>query len=82
MDTFNIPAQILLYADKVAITAFDNQLMTTIIQNQAISNTFSLMFEFVWNTLETEDKKIRQGIMGGTLTPPRASVPPPSDHQE
>lgn len=79
METFNIPAQIMIYADKVAITAFDNELVTTIIQNEAISKTFSLMFEFIWNALENEDAQIRQGIIDGSLTPPRERTPLPPE---
>ena len=77
MDTFNIPAQIIIYGDKVAITAFDNQLMTTIIQNAAISETFELMFEFIWNALRNEDAEIRKGLESGTLTPPQKRTPLP-----
>ena len=82
MDTFNIPAQIIIYADKVAITAFDNELITTIIQNDAISSTFSITFDFLWNVLEKEDKEIRKGLSAGTLTPPREQTPLPSENPD
>jgi len=80
VDTFNIPAQILVYADKVAITAFDNELMTTIIQNQSIANTFLLTFEFIWQSLKKEDAEIRKKLAAGTLTPPQKPAALPPDH--
>lgn len=71
LEKLDMPAQIIIYADKVAITAFDQELMTTIIQNPAISNSFRLMFTFMWESLEIENEKLRQGILDGSLTPPR-----------
>jgi sugar-specific transcriptional regulator TrmB len=71
LEKLDIPAQIILYADKVAITAFDTELMTTIIQNQAISKSFALMFEFMWHTVASDDAEIRTGLKNGTLTAPR-----------
>ena len=71
LETLDLPAQIILYADKVAITAFDTELMTTIIQNPAISKTFQMLFGFMWTQLESEDTRIRTGLRNGTLTPPR-----------
>jgi sugar-specific transcriptional regulator TrmB len=67
----DLPAQILLYADKVAITAFDGELMTTIIQNKGIHITFKLLFEFMWNALENEDSEIRNGLKIGDIEAPR-----------
>lgn len=71
LENLDIPAQILLYADKVAVTAFDGELMTTIIQNSAISQTFKLMFAFMWRTLEQDDSTIRTGLRDGSITAPR-----------
>jgi sugar-specific transcriptional regulator TrmB len=71
LEHLDIPAQIILYADKVAITAFDGELMTTIIQNKAISGTFQLVFEFIWRALEQEDARIRTGLRDGTIAAPR-----------
>jgi sugar-specific transcriptional regulator TrmB len=71
IEHLDLPAQIILYADKVAITAFDTDIMTTIIQNKAIHQTFALMFEFMWQALTDEDASIRTGLKNGTITPPR-----------
>jgi sugar-specific transcriptional regulator TrmB len=67
----DIPAQILLYKDKIALTAFDGTLMTTIIQNVAISKTLQFLFEYLWQTLESEDNEIRSGLLSGTIIAPR-----------
>jgi len=71
IDQLDLPAQIIIYADKVALTAFDGELMTTIIQNKAIATTFQLLFELIWQTTKTEDENIRQGLRDGTITAPR-----------
>lgn len=71
LEQFDIPAQIIIYADKVAITAFDSDLMTTIIQNTSISSSFRAVFEFLWQAAYTSDQEIRTGLLQGTITPPR-----------
>lgn len=50
-ELFEIPAQIIIYADKVAITAYEPNLITTIIENSAIQKTFSILFELIWSNL-------------------------------
>lgn len=53
---FNIPAQILIYGDKVAITSYREQLMTTIIENRDIKETFTTIFELLWsNSIDPEE---------------------------
>ncbi len=71
LEHLDVPAQIIIYADKVALTAFDGELMTTIIQNKAISTTFQLLFELIWQTTKTEDESIRLGLRDGTIVAPR-----------
>lgn len=66
----DLPAQVIIYADKVAITAYETELITTIIENQAINTSFRIMFNFMWNSLEAEDQRIRTGIKNGSLVPP------------
>lgn len=55
---FSIPAQISIYANKVAITSFDGQVITTIIKNTAIRSTFEILFEYMWNMAEPEHHRI------------------------
>lgn len=43
-----IPAQIIVYGEKVGITSFSRPIITTIIQDKAISETFRILFEFIW----------------------------------
>lgn len=49
---FQLPAQIALYGNKVAITDFPSMLITTIIENKAIHDTFEMLFDFMWRTAE------------------------------
>jgi HTH-type transcriptional regulator, sugar sensing transcriptional regulator len=44
----NIPAQIIMYSDKVAITNFKESLITVLIESKYISETFKIMFEYIW----------------------------------
>ncbi len=62
LDEFNIPAQVLIYANKVAITAFDSPIITTIIENTAIRATFEIMFEYMWHKATPEHEKILKDI--------------------
>lgn len=47
-----LPAQIALYGNKVAITDFPSMLITTIIENKAIKDTFDAIFDFMWRQAE------------------------------
>lgn len=49
-DLFKIPAQVVVYANKVAITAYEGELITTIIEHSAIKKTFEVLFERLWQT--------------------------------
>jgi len=46
---FKPPAQVLIYGNKVAITSYNEQIITTIIENKDIVETFRLIFEVMWN---------------------------------
>lgn len=60
-DTFQTPAQILIYGNKVAVTSYE-PVMTTIIENEAIRATLETMFEFIWSASEETDKRLREGM--------------------
>jgi len=47
-EQFETPAQIILYGQKIAITSFQGPLFTTIIENAAVCETISAMFEYIW----------------------------------
>ena len=51
-----IPAEIDIYDDKVAIIAFDENLIGTIIENPAVAKTMREIFSYLWNQPDkTED---------------------------
>lgn len=57
-DLFMIPAQVIVYGDKVAITSYKDFFVTSIIQNPDIAETFSIMFNFIWNQTVQESQKL------------------------
>jgi sugar-specific transcriptional regulator TrmB len=61
-DEFSIPAQVVIYANKVALTSYDGQIITTIIENTAIRQTFEILFEYMWKMAEPGHKKILETI--------------------
>lgn len=48
-EKLSIPAQIIIYGDKVALTSYGEFLVTTIIQNPDIKTTFDALFEILWS---------------------------------
>lgn len=55
---FPIPAQLAIYANKVALTSYEKPLITTVIENIPIRATFEIMFEYMWRMAEPEHSKI------------------------
>ncbi|MDP3661609.1 MAG: helix-turn-helix domain-containing protein [bacterium] len=47
-EKLNIPAQIIIYGDKVAITNFKDGLVTVVMESKYIRETFEKMFEYIW----------------------------------
>lgn len=47
-EKLTIPAQIMIYGDKVAMTSYGEFMVTTIIQNPDIRATFDAIFEILW----------------------------------
>lgn len=47
-EKLRIPAQIVIYGDKVAITNFKKELITVVIESKYIRETFEKIFEYVW----------------------------------
>ena len=47
-EKLNIPAQIIIYGDKVAITNFKEGLITIVMESKYIRETFEKMFEYIW----------------------------------
>jgi sugar-specific transcriptional regulator TrmB len=48
-EKLNIPAQIIIYGDKVAITNFKESILTISIESKYIAETFRVMFGFIWD---------------------------------
>ncbi|MDO8623940.1 MAG: helix-turn-helix domain-containing protein [bacterium] len=47
-EKLNIPAQVIVYGDNVAITNFKESLITVAVESKYIAETFRLMFEYMW----------------------------------
>jgi sugar-specific transcriptional regulator TrmB len=52
VEKFSLPAQIVIYGNKVGITSFRKEVSTTIIENADISETFLKLFQYVWDSIE------------------------------
>ncbi len=48
VEKLNIPAQIIVYGDKVAITNFKESIITVVIESKYITQTFRILFEYIW----------------------------------
>ena len=55
---FNLPAQILVYGTKVAISTIRKEIIITVMDNKDISDTYRVLFDFVWKYSEREHGKI------------------------
>jgi HTH-type transcriptional regulator, sugar sensing transcriptional regulator len=49
IEEFNLPAQITIYGDKVAIVSYKEGIMTTIIENKDIRDSAAILFELIWS---------------------------------
>ncbi len=52
-DALPSTTMVAIYANKVAITAYEDGIITTIIENKAINQTFKLIFEYMWKLAES-----------------------------
>ncbi len=57
-DKFKPPAQVVVYGNKVAITAYNEHIITTIIENKDICATFRITFDYMWNAAELVHKTL------------------------
>lgn len=48
-EQLSIPAQVIVYGDKVALTSYGEFMVTTIIHNPDIKQTFDALFEILWH---------------------------------
>ncbi len=61
-DKFSLPAQIIIFQNKVAITSLDKNIFTTIIENDSIALSFKIIFNFIWELSTPIHEKIYQKI--------------------
>lgn len=47
--SLTIPSQIVIFDEYVSISSLSNELVTTIIQNKAIAQSFEIIFDSLWN---------------------------------
>lgn len=47
-EKLKIPAQIIIYGDKVAITNFKETIISVLIESKYIAETFRIMFDYIW----------------------------------
>lgn len=78
---FTLPAQIMIYGNKVAITSLRTSLVTTLIDNPDIAETFSVMFEYIWSVSRPTHEDIYAHIMSGDTGAPRDDQTPPQSEQ-
>ena len=50
-DELHIPAQIIIYGEKVAITNFKEGFINVLMESKYIADTFRIMFEYMWNKI-------------------------------
>lgn len=53
-----IPSEIIIYGPKVALISFNPTLLATVIDNPDISQTFSQLFDYIWESTEPFHKKV------------------------
>lgn len=54
----DIPAQILIYGNKVGISSVKKPFITTIIEDKSINDTFRILFEYIWNVSQPKHNEI------------------------
>lgn len=62
-EQFTLPAQIIVYENKVAVTDLKGKaLVSTLIENESIAQTFRILFEYIWSQTKKEDQGIRKKL--------------------
>lgn len=55
---FNLPAQILIYGTKTAISTIKKDIIITIIDHKDVTDTYRVLFEFIWAYATAEHNEI------------------------
>lgn len=61
-EKLSIPAQVVIYANKVALTGYEPTIITTIIENSVIFQSFNMLFDYLWELAEPDDTRIRSTL--------------------
>ncbi len=61
-DQFLLPAQIIVYGNKVAITEIKETFISTLIEDKNIAATFLTLFQYIWEHAAQEDTDFRKNI--------------------
>ncbi len=48
-EKFTLPSQVIIYNNTVSITSMKKEIITTIIENEDIAQTFKTLFNYMWN---------------------------------
>lgn len=57
-EQFVLDSQIIIYGNKVAIISLKNKIISTIIDNEDINNTWRVIFNYIWEASKLENDKI------------------------
>jgi hypothetical protein len=49
-EKLELPSQIIIYNNTVSITSLKKEVITTIIENEDIAQTFKKLFNYLWDT--------------------------------
>lgn len=63
---FYLPAQFMIWGDTVAIISLDEDIISTLIENKAIAESFKAIFSYIWEASEENSKKIIAGWAEGS----------------
>jgi len=56
--TFEIPAQIIIYGNKIGISSIKKPFITTIIEDANICDSFKIIFEYIWKVSQEKHEEI------------------------
>lgn len=51
-EKLTLPSQVIIYNNTVSITSMKKEMITTIIENEDIANTFRTLFSYMWDSIE------------------------------
>jgi sugar-specific transcriptional regulator TrmB len=63
-EKLTLPAQIIIYGDKVAVTDVKDTHISTVIDNKNIADTFRVLFEYLWGLGQVEHERLLKELSG------------------